>query len=109
MEPAIYDINFTQDNDYSVTVTFVDANGDPIDYSTLNFEGVIKEQSDIETPEWAWTVDDSDSNVGVVVFSLNSTDTAAMPDVCEYEFRMYVTEYFTFMAGKARIRRSLFV
>ncbi len=110
MKPAVYDIDFTQQNDFSITVTFVDAAGSPIDYSTLDFEGIIKEQADIIGPEWAWTVDDTDSNIGVVIFSLTNADTDDMADVCEYEFRMLgATEIFTFLAGKARIRRSLYV
>lgn len=107
MQPAIFDLDFTQDNDYSVQITFVDADDTPIDMSAQTFTGKSKEAAD-SSVSYTWVVVDTDSATGIVVFSLPFATTATMPDVCLYEFRMLDTELVTFQAGVVRIRRSLF-
>lgn len=111
MEPAIYDIDFTQADDFLVTITFTDEDDASKDMSDQTFTATIKE--DYETSKsWDWTIDDTDSATGIVVFSLDDADTAEMPDVCRHQFKMQDGingEKFTFIDGVSRIRRSLFV
>ncbi len=106
MRPAIYDIEVTQGDDYSLTVTFTDDADDPIDVSNQTFAGQVRTVPESATA-YSFTVNSTDASTGIIVFTIARTIVVTMPEDCVYDLQMTDSERWTFMKGTFQVPREV--
>lgn len=89
MKPVELDIDLVQGDVYSMTITFTDANGAAINYSTATFAAQIRPTfTSPDAQMTAFTVDATNKATGIVIISLTSAQTRKLPTQCRWDFEI---------------------
>lgn len=93
--PDLADVEFWREDDFPFTLTFTDPEtGDPLDLSSHTLSATIGDQTA--------TLDETDAATGVIVVSLDDTQTAAFTGET-WRFRWTLNDRTrTVIAGEAR-------
>lgn len=79
MQPGTLNIAFTRGDGYTLELTFTDNQDPPValDYSGMTFAAQLRRFED-DTIAVDFSIDDSDSDTGIVVLSLTAVETAEL-------------------------------
>jgi hypothetical protein len=94
--PAAVDLGLYQGDDFSMTLSVVDTNGNPIDISAGTVEAEIRATR--SSPTVAGTFGASIS-VNVVTLTLDAVDSAALPQLCVWDCVLTQSAVVTTLAG----------
>lgn len=107
MQPGTLNLAFTRGDDYQLSLTFTDS-GDPpvaLDYSTMSFAAQLRRfEDDIIAVDF--TIDDSDSDTGVIVLSLTAVETADLERAYAWDLELTdgALAAVTILAGTVAVR-----
>lgn len=111
MKAGLLNLELTQRDDYSNTITFTTSAGAVINYSASTFTGWIRGVNARDEPI-AFTCDGTNLNVGVLVISLTKAQTVRLPRQCTWELRRTVTAtaaVITVLQGQATVSPKVMV
>lgn len=110
MQPGTLSIAFTRGDDYALELTFTDDGAPPValDYSAMTFAAQIRPFED-DTFVVPFTVDDTDSDTGVVILSLTAAQTALLDGVHAWDLEVVdgANATTTILAGTATVKADV--
>lgn len=106
MVPGALDIAYTRGDDYTLRLEFKDADTNAqLDWSTMSFSAQLRKFED-DVLAATFTVDDTDSDTGVVLLTLTAAETADLGRAYAWDFERVDTDgqVLTVLAGTATVK-----
>jgi hypothetical protein len=103
--PGVLDLVMVQGDDFTQTLNFVNAAGDPLNLTT--YSAYAARVRGVTGSEFAdFTIDSTDEAGGVLIISLDELQTVNLPRACEWDlqWRNPLNQLRTVLAGEVTVR-----